>query len=222
MQALPVVVAHELPEHRPHVLLAHGDEVVQALVPKRPHHPFGDGVRPRRADRHSHPLDPEAPGPLAEVRAVDAITVTDGAEIHPEVAPLPAEIVLNKTGVDPFVTTGLDRVLRNARAEALLLMGLWTNWVVEGTARHASDLGYRVLAVRDCCASNTAENHAFALANIPPTFANICGMGEVLQSLGSRRPETVRPRSRGGPRNATSTVTTRLASAPGIDELLVG
>ena len=107
-----------------------------------------------------------------------------GAEIHPEVAPLPDEIVLNKTGVDPFVTTGLDTVLRNARAEALVLMGLWTNWVVEGTARHASDLGYRVLVVRDCCASNTAENHAFALANILPTFATICGMDEVLQSLG--------------------------------------
>lgn len=109
---------------------------------------------------------------------------TPGAEIHPDVRPQESEPVLNKTCVDPFLTTGLDQLLHSLDANTLVLMGLWTNFVVEATARHAADLGYRVIVVRECCASNTDENHSFAMTHILPSVATVASLEEVLQAVG--------------------------------------
>lgn len=109
---------------------------------------------------------------------------TPGAEIHPDVRPQENEPVLNKTCVDPFLTTGLDQLLHSLDASTLVLMGLWTNYVVEATARHAADLGYRVIVVRECCASNTDENHSFAVTHILPSVATVASLDEVLQAVG--------------------------------------
>lgn len=108
---------------------------------------------------------------------------TPGAELHPDVRPLANEPVLNKTCVDPFLTTNLQQLLHSLDVSTLVLMGLWTNYVVEATARHASDMGYRVIVVREGCASNTDEGHNFAMSQILPSIATVCGLDEVLQAL---------------------------------------
>lgn len=108
---------------------------------------------------------------------------TKGAAIHPKVRPLKSELVLNKTCVDPFLTTNLGQALQNHDANTVILTGLWTNWVVEATARHASDMGYRVFIARECVASNTAENHRFAIDHILPTICYVVPMQEVLAAL---------------------------------------
>jgi nicotinamidase-related amidase len=108
---------------------------------------------------------------------------TKGAAIDPRVKPLSNELVLNKTCVDPFLTTNLDQALQNADANTIILVGLWTNYVVEATARHASDMGYRVFLVREACASNTIENHEFTLNNILPTLCYVVGIEDVLAAL---------------------------------------
>ncbi len=110
---------------------------------------------------------------------------TKGAAIDRRVKPLKNELVLNKTCVDPFLTTNLGQALQNADANTLILMGLWTNYVIEATARHASDMGYRVFLVREACASNTVENHEFALNKILPTICYVVGVQDVLAALKS-------------------------------------
>ena len=111
------------------------------------------------------------------------IAGTPGAEIHPLAAPRPDELVINKTCVDPFLTTNLGQALVNFDLNTLVLVGLWTNYVVEATARHAADVGYRVIVVRDCCASNNDENHEFAMTRILPTIATVADLGDVLAAL---------------------------------------
>jgi nicotinamidase-related amidase len=108
---------------------------------------------------------------------------TPGARIHPSVKPLATELVLNKTCVDPFLTTNLGQALVNADVNTIVIMGLWTNWVVEATARHASDMGYRVFLVEDAVASNTEENHTFAVTKVLPTICYIVSAGEVIGAL---------------------------------------
>ena len=108
---------------------------------------------------------------------------TQGAAIDPRVKPLKNELVLNKTCVDPFLTTNLGQALQNADANTIILMGLWTNYVVEATARHASDMGYRVFLVREACASNTVENHEFALNRILPTICYVVSVQDLLAAL---------------------------------------
>lgn len=112
---------------------------------------------------------------------------TKGAAIDRRVRPLKNELVLNKTCVDPFLTTNLGQALQNADANTIILMGLWTNYVVEATARHASDMGYRVFLVREACASNTVENHEFALNKILPTICYVVSATDVLAALKSTR-----------------------------------
>lgn len=116
-------------------------------------------------------------------KARQLIIGTKGAEIHPAVKPLKTELVINKTCVDPFLTTKLGQALHNADANTLILMGLWTNYVVEATARHASDMGYRVFIVKDACASNTVENHEFAINKILPTICYVVNAKDVLAAL---------------------------------------
>jgi len=108
---------------------------------------------------------------------------TKGAAIDPRVKPLKTELVLNKTCVDPFLTTNLDQALQNADVNTIIIVGLWTNYVVEATARHASDMGYRVFLVSDACASNTIENHEFTIKKILPTLCYVVGAKELQAAL---------------------------------------
>ncbi|OGA52662.1 MAG: hypothetical protein A3G24_19015 [Betaproteobacteria bacterium RIFCSPLOWO2_12_FULL_62_13] len=112
---------------------------------------------------------------------------TKGAAIHPKVRPLKSELVLNKTCVDPFLTTNLGQALQNHDVNTVVLTGLWTNWVVEATARHASDMGYRVFIARECVASNTVENHDFAINRILPTICYVLSTQEVLSALKQKK-----------------------------------
>jgi len=114
------------------------------------------------------------------------ISGTKGAAIHPKVRPLKSELVLNKTCVDPFLTTNLGQALQNHDVNTVVLTGLWTNWVVEATARHASDMGYRVYIPRQCVASNTFENHDFAINRILPTICYVVNVKDVLAAMRSR------------------------------------
>lgn len=108
---------------------------------------------------------------------------TPGAEIHPLVAPRPDELVINKTCVDPFLSTNLGQALINFDVNTLIVCGLWTNYVVEATTRHAADIGYHVVVVSDCCASNNEENHRFAMERILPTLATVATLDEVVAAL---------------------------------------
>ncbi|MBM3488054.1 MAG: cysteine hydrolase [Alphaproteobacteria bacterium] len=111
------------------------------------------------------------------------IAGSKGAAIHPKAAPKGGELILNKSCVDPFLTTSLGQQLVNVDAETVVVMGLWTNYVVEATMRHASDMGYRVVVVRDACASNTIENHEFAMTRIFPTLSYVVSTAEVVAAL---------------------------------------
>ena len=44
--------------------------------------------------------------------------------------------------------------------DTLVLAGVHTSGVVLATVRRASDLDYRLIVVRDCCADPDAELHA--------------------------------------------------------------
>ena len=108
---------------------------------------------------------------------------TPGAQIHTSVSPQPSELVLNKTCVNAFLTTNLQQLLHSLDVNTVILMGLWTNYVVEATARHASDVGYRVIVVREGCASNSEENHNFSINQFLPTVCTVASLEEVLQAL---------------------------------------
>jgi gluconolactonase len=108
-----------------------------------------------------------------------------GAAICKELTPQAGDIVINKHGIDPFNSTHLANVLRARDVETLVLMGLWTNFVVEATARTGADLSYRIVVVTDGCASDTEEHHRFFVDTILPKLGIAATASEVIAALGS-------------------------------------
>lgn len=104
-------------------------------------------------------------------------------EIIDAVRPRPGEIVVGKSTVSAFVSTGLDSILRSWGARTLLLAGVLTEVCVGGTARHAADLGYDSLIVDDCCASTDATVHDVELRTFRRLFGRVEATATVIDEL---------------------------------------
>lgn len=59
--------------------------------------------------------------------------------------------------------TASKRACDSVRTPTAYEAGIATNFVIEGTARHAVDEGYQVVVLTDCCASFNDQMHTFSL-----------------------------------------------------------
>lgn len=105
------------------------------------------------------------------------------AQICTEVAPLLGELVISKGSVIPFIGTTLSSVLTKLGATRLILGGVATNMVVEGTARYAADAGYGVVVLEDLCAGATPEAHEFSVTQMLPAFGSVARSDTYLEHL---------------------------------------
>jgi nicotinamidase-related amidase len=78
---------------------------------------------------------------------------TEGAEIHPEVAPAEGERVIVKHHANAFKDTPLEAELREAGVDEVVLCGMMTSMCVDASARAAADLGLRTTIAGDACAA---------------------------------------------------------------------
>jgi len=98
-------------------------------------------------------------------------------------APLESEPIVTKGGVDAFIGTQLLETLAGRGIRNLVLLGVATNLVVESTARHATDLGFNVTVLEDCCASFLSELHAFAIERVFPLFSTLSTSDAIVNEL---------------------------------------
>ena len=85
------------------------------------------------------------------------------AQVVPELAPFPDEIVLSKTSSSVFNSTNLDYVLRNMGIEDVFVTGYLTDQCIDHAVKDGADRGYYVTCVHDACAAETEARHAAAL-----------------------------------------------------------
>jgi nicotinamidase-related amidase len=100
-------------------------------------------------------LDPKKGGFLQEG--------THDWDIVKELSPAKTDLVLRKYTASFFVGTILDQILRNRSVDTLVLAGVSTEGGIEGTARHASYLGYLPVIAEDAVGSFDREAHEAAL-----------------------------------------------------------
>lgn len=81
------------------------------------------------------------------------------ADIRPEVAPHPEEMILPRGTYSPFASTPLLRVLEGEHVDTILLAGMLANVSVALTAGEAADRGFGVILVWDASASETLDWH---------------------------------------------------------------
>ena len=145
-----------------------GMMVIHVVVAFRPGHPE---VSPR------NPL-------FGAVKANGMLVAgSEGAAIHPAAAAREGEPIVVKRRISPFVGTDLETLLHVNGIDTLVLAGVHTSGVVLSTVRHAGDLDYRLVVVRDCCADPDAEVHAMLLDIVIAKQAAVVTTAELAGAL---------------------------------------
>jgi nicotinamidase-related amidase len=117
-----------------------------------------------------------------------------GFAFKDEVQPLPGEHVIQKSTNSAFIGTNLERLLRGAGIDSVVITGVITNNSVEATARMAGNLGFTTYVVSDATATfgrydydrhwrASAEVHAMSLANLDGEYASVITAAELLEQL---------------------------------------
>ncbi|MGH7856331.1 MAG: cysteine hydrolase family protein, partial [Candidatus Binatia bacterium] len=123
---------------------------------------------------------------------------TWGAEVHQLVAPRPEDFVLCRTvSFDGSYGTQLYPVVRMLGRTTLVVLGISTNFAVEGIVRASVNRGFEVVVVEDCCASISAEMHDWSIRNIMPVLATVTSSDELLAHLANSPLKKSGPSQRG-------------------------
>jgi nicotinamidase-related amidase len=116
---------------------------------------------------------------FAAIASTGAFTEGDpAAEIHPAVAPRPADLVVTKRRVSAFTGSDLEVVLRGLGAGTLVLAGIATSGVVLSTLRQAADLDYRLVVLADGCLDADPDVHRVLTEKVFPRQAMVCTVAE--------------------------------------------
>jgi nicotinamidase-related amidase len=100
---------------------------------------------------------------------------------HPAVAPIGGEPVFEKTTSSAFIDGALDRHLRSAGIDHLVIAGLQTDYCIDTNCRVARNLGYRVTLASD--AHSTYDGSGLTAAQIIAHHNRILGSSTVTTRL---------------------------------------
>ena len=132
---------------------------------------------------------PDASDVPAHLKGI--VTATNNIEGQPEheivaaLTPKPGELVLNKTTMGAFRSTGIDSHLKAMGIKTLVCVGVSTNNCVGMTAMEACDSQYHVVVVDDATGTDSDEMQHATLNMLRRLWARIMSTDEVIASLGS-------------------------------------
>ncbi|MBI4279675.1 MAG: cysteine hydrolase [Armatimonadetes bacterium] len=87
-----------------------------------------------------------------------------GAEILPDLAPGPGDLVVTKMRPSAFLNTSLDLILRSNGVETVIVTGVETHTSIQATVRNSTFHEYYTVVVTDCVASHDPGLHDAALS----------------------------------------------------------
>ena len=100
-----------------------------------------------------------------------AMRGTKLAEVVPALAPQPGDLVIEKQTYSPFVSSEIDRDLRQRGIDRLYITGLHTDCCARHTSADAFQRGYDLVWVTDTLAAFTAEAHKSGLEYLKAWYA---------------------------------------------------
>ena len=107
-----------------------------------------------------------------------------GAEVHERVRPLAQDFVLCRTlSFDGSYGSELYPLLHTLGRSVLMILGISTNFAVEGIVRASVNRGFEMVVIEDCCASLSEEMHRWSIANIMPVLATVTSSDDVVAHL---------------------------------------
>ena len=117
------------------------------------HKPDLSDCPPAKRSRGNPTLRIGDPGPMGRI----LISGEPGADIIPELAAKPGEIVLDKPGKGAFYATPLGDILAQRKITHLVFAGVTTEVCVQITMREANDRGFDCLLAEDATESYFSE-----------------------------------------------------------------
>lgn len=133
---------------------------MRVVYTREGHHPdLGDLPASKRAKTRRAGAEIGSAGALGRLLVRGEV----GWDIVSELSPSWDEAVIDKPGTGAFFATDLEHRLRVQGIEQLVLVGVTTGVCVSTTAREASDRGFDVLVLSDCCAEADPHTQDIAL-----------------------------------------------------------
>lgn len=117
------------------------------------------------------------------VKATNNLEGQPEHEIVADLTPLSGELVLNKTTMGAFRSTGIDSHLSAMGIKTLVCVGVSTNNCVAMTAMEACDAQYRVIIVSDGTGTDSEEMQEATLTMLGRLWAKVMTTNEVLDEL---------------------------------------
>ncbi|MEG0861647.1 MAG: cysteine hydrolase family protein [Pseudomonas sp.] len=115
---------------------------------------------------------------------------SDGARIHPKVAPQDKEPVVLKHKVNSFLNTELKALLDEHGIGAVTVIGSMSHMCIDAFTRAAADLDYSVTVIHDACATRdlefngvtvpAAHVHAAYMASLAFAYAQVVATEDYL------------------------------------------
>lgn len=100
--------------------------------------------------QHVHNPDYSDVGRMGDFKLRPAfVRGTRGVDIIPELEVSASSLIIEKTRYSAFVNTKIESILKTRKIDTIIVTGLMTNFCCVTTARHAHDLDYKVIFVKD-------------------------------------------------------------------------
>lgn len=104
-----------------------------------------------------------------------------GNEIVKDVAPLPGELVIGKTGPSAFAGTPLLHYLQLRGIDTVIACGESTSGCVRASVVDAATNRFRVGVVRECCYDRTEASHWMSLFDMHQKYAEVMDVQAAMQ-----------------------------------------
>ena len=119
------------------------------------------------------------------MQAIDNRVGTREHEIVDELKPLPGELVLNKTTMGAFGSTGIETHLRGMGIRNIVVTGVSTNNCVGMTAMEACDRQFGVVLVSDATGTCSDEMQDATLKTFRRLWGRVMTTDEVIAEIGA-------------------------------------
>ena len=106
------------------------------------------------------------------------------AQIVPELAPEPGELILEKRFPSGFYGTTMHSYLTTCGVDTVIITGNSTSGCVRATVIDAVSAGFRVIVPRQCVADRVAMSHAVNLFDIDSKYGDVVDIAAVVDALG--------------------------------------
>lgn len=117
---------------------------------------------------------------------------SEGAHLHPKVLNQGNEPVVLKHFVNAFRETNLRALLEQRSITDVVVVGSMSHMCIDGVARAAADLGYKVTVIHDACATRdlelngvtvpAAQVHTAFMSSLGFAYASVVSADEFLRA----------------------------------------